>query len=299
VKLRRNKTTQQPRQPAQNTGRTPVYSYHSLRTTQPNEQRAGSTIQPAKPTGSAVVNLYVRQITFVALIAALLFGLWLRPEPKVTILNIPGTITRQDVIYRDGIEHIWRQRLLNQSKLTIQTNRLSEQIQQQFPELETASVELPLMGRLPNVVVTPGTPALILVSQKGGFYITASGKTMARADQVTGNALASITAVRDDSGLIPEPGKQALPRQTTLTILQIAELCDSAKLALESVVLPQTPNELDLTVKGSSYVVKFSLDQDPRQGIGALLALRDKFTADNINPSQYVDLRVPDKAFYK
>lgn len=299
MKLGRKKSSQAPRNPAQGGGRTPVYSYHSLRSAQGSEQRAGTNLEPEKPTRSAKVQLYIRRVTFVALLAVLLFGLWLRPDPEVTLLSQAGTITRPDTSYREGVERIWRQRLLNQSKLTIQTDRLSAEIEQQFPEIESAKVELPLMGRLSNVVITPGTPALILVTQKGGFYINSIGKAMARVDQVSGNSLGHVTAVRDDSGLIPEPGLQALPRQTMLTTLQIIELCNSAKLPLESVTLPQTSNQLDITVKGSPYVVKLSLEQDPRQGIGALLALRDKFKADGINPSDYVDLRVPDKAFYK
>lgn len=299
MKFGRNKPAQTPRNPAQAGGRTPVYSYHSLRNAQTNEPRAGTNLEPDKPRRSVKLQLYIRRLTFAVLVGVLLFGLWLRPDPQVTLLNQPGTITRADTSYREGVERIWRQRLLNQSKVTIQTNRLSAEIEQQFPEIESAKVELPLMGRLSNVVITPGTPALILVTQKGGFYINSSGKAMARVDQVTGNTLGSITAVRDDSGLIPEPGKQALPRQTMLIILQVIELSDSAKLPLETVTLPQTPNQLDITIKGSSYVVKLSLEQDPRQGIGALMALRDKFVSDNINPTQYIDLRVPDKAFYK
>lgn len=299
MKLRRNKQTQPPRQPLQNTARTPVYSYHSLRNAQSNEPRSGTTAQLDKVSQPAKLQVLVRRFTLGLLVAVLLFGLWLRPDPQVTLLSMPGTIARQDITYHEGIERIWRQRLLNQSKLTIQTNKLSADIEQSFPEIDSAKIELPLMGRLPNVVITPGTPAVVLVTQKGGFYINGSGKTMARVDQVTGSVLDAITVVRDDSGLIPEAGKQALPRQTVLTILQLVELSATAKLTLELMVLPPTPNEIDITIKGSPYIVRLSLDQDPRQGIGALLALREKFKNDNIQPVAYVDLRVPDKAFYK
>ncbi len=287
------------RQPVETAGRAPVYSYRSMRDSRTNEAR---NMNPSRPTGSgsgSLIQKIVRRITIGLTVAILLFGLWLKPAPQVTIINQPGTVHRTEAAYKAGIQSIWNKRLFNQTKLTIQADQLSLAIEQLFPEIESARVELPLLGQLPNVVITPAKPILLLVTQKGAFYVAENGKTMVRSDQVAVNQLGSLPTIRDDSGIVPEPGRPALPIQQIETVIELLKLAQAANLELETVVLPLLPNQVDMVVKGSSYSVKFSLTEDPKQGIGALLAVREKFAKENIMPSTYLDLRVPDKAFYK
>ena len=291
-------TNSNSRQPGRLAGRAPVYSYHSVRDSRLGEQhREGSQNITTPQNGLVHKMLSVFCWSLVILIMG--FELWLKPIPKTTIASLPGTVSRPQQAYSDGIRDIWGQSLLNNSKLTIQSDKLKTDIKQRFPELSGVDIELPLLGQLPNVILTPSSPALLLVTQRGVFYLDADGKTLGRTDQVTPNALGGLPTARDDSGLVPEPGKNGLPKQTIQTVSQLLRLAASANLDVDTLTLPPAPNEVDMLIRGSNYVVKFAFDQDPRQGIGALLALRDKFKSDNIQPSTYVDLRVPDKAFYK
>ncbi len=288
------------RQSGANLGRAPVYSYHSVRDSRMNDNRAVQTERGMNIKDQpSFIQLVIKRITMVLIIVVLLFGLWLKPDPQVTVISQEGTIRRDEATYQAGVKQIWTKRLLNQSKLTMQSDKLSKEIELLYPEIDSATIELPLLGRISNVVITSGRPILLLITQGGAFYVAENGRTMARSDQVMASSLGSIPTVRDDSGIVPEAGKPALPLQQVQTVITMLELCKQAKIELESVVLPPAPNEVALVVKGTKYSVKFSLSEDPKQGIGALIAIREKFTAENITPSAYVDLRVPDKAFYK
>lgn len=285
------------RQPVSSEGRAPVYAYRSLRDERgSNEPRLAQGV--VRKTKSAL-RLIIRRITVILCLLVLLFGLWLRPAPNVTIIRLPATIHRKQAYYDAEIARLWSKQFTNQSKLTIRADKLSREMLALFPELADARVELPLLGQLPNVILTPGTPVLLLVTQKGAFYVDANGKTMVRSDLVEVSELGSIPTVRDDTGIVPEPGRPALPLAQMETVIALVHLCQAAQLELETVSLPTVPNEVDMVAKGTKYTVKFALDQDPKQGIGALLALRDKFSREGITPASYLDLRVPDKAFYK
>lgn len=294
----RKKPTAQPegRRPQYGEGRAPVYAYRSMRDERGEKPRGTSQVIERS---RGVFGLLLRRLTLLLCIMVLLFGLWLKTTPHVTIIKLDGTIQRSHDDYEAQIARLWAQDLGNHTKLTIRADRLSREIEQLFPELAAARVELPLIGQLPNVILTPGRPVLVLVTQKGAFYVDENGKTMVRSDQVEARDVGSLPTIRDDSGLVPEPGKPALPQVQMQTVVTLIRLAQAAHLELETVSLPAAPNEVDLTVKGTNYLVKFALDQDPKQGIGALLALRDKFSTDNITPGGYVDLRVPDKAFYR
>lgn len=294
--LARKKTEKTGRQPTEQVGRTPVYSYHSLRDNRP-DKREGSILVDSTP--APLWERIIKVFSWTVIVCLLLLLLWLKPAPKATLAATPGSISRDINIYQAGLNDIWSRSLLNRTKATIQTHALEAEIKQRFPEVARVSIELPLLGQLPNVIIVPDQPVLIILTQKGGFYLSESGKTLARSDEVTGNALGGLPTIRDDSGLIPEPGKSGLPRHTIQTVTELLRLAASTGLDVESMVLPVAPNEVNMNIRGTTYLVKFSLDHDPRQGIGALIALRDKFKSENITPNTYVDLRIPDKAFYK
>ena len=294
----RRKPTSPPegRNPKYSAGRAPVYAYRSMRDERGDQPRIANR---ALEQGRSFASMLLRRITLVLCVMVLLFGLWLKTTPKVTIIKLDSTIHRSQSDYESQIARLWARDLGNHTKASIRADRLSRDILQLFPELADARVELPLIGQLPNVSLTPGEPAMLLVTQKGAYYVDKQGKTMVRSDQVEANNVGSLPTIRDDSGLVPEPGKPALPLSQMQTVVLLTQLCQAGGLDLDTVSLPVVPNEVDLVVKGSNYTVKLALDQDPRQGIGGLIALRNKFAADAISPTQYVDLRVPDKAYYK
>ena len=267
--FRRRKPQEARRKLAVSEGRTPVYSYRSRRAERGEAPRApgGEVVSVGRRTKS-VVALVIQRITLIIFVGVLLFGLWLRPVPKVTIIRLNGTIHRSQAYYDAEIARLWAKSITNQSKATIRADKLSREMLALFPELADARVELPLIGQLPNVILTPGTPALLLVTQKGAFYVNESGKTMVRSDQTEAMELGSVPTVRDDSGIVPEPGRPALPLAQMQTVITLIRLCETANLTLDSVSLPPVPNEVDLVVAGTKYTVKFALDQDPRQGIG-------------------------------
>ena len=64
--------------------------------------------------------------------------------------------------------------------------------------------------------------------------------------------------------------------------------------------MPAAENELDMYLTGQSYYVKFNLaDSSPLQEVGTFLAVRQNLQQQGITPSQYIDVRVDGRAYYK
>ncbi|MGH7156635.1 MAG: hypothetical protein ACREGG_00760, partial [Candidatus Saccharimonadales bacterium] len=78
----------------------------------------------------------------------------------------------------------------------------------------------------------------------------------------------------------------------------IAE-CKHSKVPISSLVLPTTPQELDLHTADQPYYVKFYLGGDVLNEAGQFLAARNHFAQTKQSPSQYLDVRVQGKIFYK
>lgn len=68
---------------------------------------------------------------------------------------------------------------------------------------------------------------------------------------------------------------------------------------VERVVLPQSAREIQAYVQGIPYYITFSSDRTVSTQIGELKVLLSFLAQNGVTPSQYIDLRVPHKAFYK
>jgi len=72
-----------------------------------------------------------------------------------------------------------------------------------------------------------------------------------------------------------------------------------ANVPIVSFVLPNTAQEVDLRTSDKPYYVKFYLGGDALIQTGQFLAARHQFDATNSQPSEYLDVRVAGKIFYR
>lgn len=279
-----------------------VFSYYA-RGASPSSQNIGRNDKPK----AAVIGRYRLRlghvpsyIALTAIVIALGYSCTLQPNPKIVLLQTTGTVHRDPKAYQDGVQAIWKQSLLNRTKLTVSTSAIRQDILSQFGELSAVHIEFPLLGRRPTVLLTPTQPALQFITSNGSFYVDANGKTLARTTDLLQNELKDVPTVQDETGVIAEPGKGIIPASQALFLGQLYAQLRAGDVAIASITLPaRVANEADVRIDGLPYLVKFSLDSDPRQAVGSYLAAKTKLAADGIKPAEYIDVRVGEKVFYK
>ncbi len=281
-----------------------VFSYYSQRSGAPATNAESTGRHAEKPNPIKRVGFRLGYLpSYIALVLMLVAGLysfWLQPVPRISVVSQPGTVHRETKLYQDEIETIWRKSIFNQTKLTVRSCTIRTDILSRFPELVDVQMELPLLGRRPALTLIPAKPALQLLSPNGVFYVSSTGRVMAEVDAVTKNQLDSLPLVRDEGGLDAEVGKIVIPEQQAVFLQKLYAQLTAAKVAVQSMTLPSTAaNQADVRIDGQAYFVKFSVDNDPRQGVGAYLAARDKLQADGVTPTEYMDVRVEEKVFYR
>ena len=238
-------------------------------------------------------------IALLVAVIAVVYSCTLQPNPRISVVNQPGTIYRPNEEYQKAINTMWQKSVFNRSKLTFRSEQLQGEIMSQFNEIESVKIELPLLGQRPKVVLMPSHPAMHFVSSNGSFYVNSKGKVLSRTTEVIQNQT-DLPLVLDESRIPADPGK-AIISETEATFLQkLSHHLREEGIAYESVVLPSTAaKEADVRLPGQKYHLKFSMLTDPRQGVGSYLAIKDKLAAENITPAEYIDLRVEEKVFYK
>lgn len=199
--------------------------------------------------------------------------------------------------YQQAAQELLGKKLTSKTKLTVNTSEVSEQLLKSYPELATADIALPLIGRTPTLQLTPTPIAAKLTDSTGKSYVlSGDGRAISINTDV---APAEAPTVTDQSGLAVTVGSQVLPRDDMRFITRLNYQFQEQNIPIESLSLPAAGRQVLVRVKDKPYLIKFSLEDEVLQQVGAYRAVQKKLDADGVTPAEYIDVRVGDRAYYK
>ncbi len=288
----------------------PVFSYHarSAQTDKSSGRKASFmwlADKPAKarpkpkrwPRRASVV---VGAVLLLALVAA---NLLVSRDPEIVTLADTGqrqVFLRSQDTYYQAARDILGSSLANSNKLTIDSTRIAKAMQDQFAELEDVSVTLPIVGRKPTIYIQPARPALLIKTPAGELFIVdTTGRALMSASQAPKLDKLGLGVVEDQSGLKIELGHGVLPSGNIDFITEVLGQLKAKSIKVTALILPKSANELDVKVEGQPYTVKFNLRGNAREEAGAFLAVKQYVERSGKVPGSYIDVRVPNKAYYR
>ena len=269
--------------------RTPVTTYY----TADKAGRSPFQNRPAKKNPSRYLFGIADLILIVVLIAALVYSLILIPEPAVIASSQAYRSSSQ---YASLLKSDFSG-LSNKNKISFNETAVVNRIQQQFPEVSAARVELPFFSEQPKVRLLISPPAFKIKSSGKIYIVDEQGVVV--TDQYGQSRFANLPIVEDQSGFRATVGKPVLSSAAAGFIGSVIKQCRRAKVPLAIMTLPPIPQEFNLRTNDEPYYVKFYLGGDPNIQSGQFLAARQKFSQAHITPAQYLDVRVAGKIFYK
>ncbi len=287
-------------------GQSPVFSYYN--------NRPADIVSPVKRTknrqaidhtqtpGQGIV-YYLRHIpSYIAvtiIVLSLLYSITLETTPKI-VLSKPtqNSLLQDPLVYQQAIAKLLNRSQFNKTKLTINTESIERQIEQQFPELQMATISLPMIGRKPVIGLDAAQPTLILSTSSGDFIIGQDGRALINVAKL-GSRTPSLPTVKDDNGLMVEQGKIAMTKESVAFITTVVFQLQQKGIIVQTIQLPPIVNELRLTPQNQPYYIKFDLGSDALQQAGTFLAVKERLDDQKITPSEYVDVRVNERAYYK
>jgi hypothetical protein len=223
--------------------------------------------------------------------------LLLSNNPKIVVVGktpVTATYMQSNDVYAAAAQKILATSVTSRSKLTIDPNGVAEALKQQFPELLDVSMSIPLVSNRPVLYLQPAAPTLVLETAKGNYALSKTGVVLSRLHSLP----AGVPLVVDQSGLTPQSGRQVLPSGTVTFATTVAYQFAAKHLAVSAFALPaNTSYELDARLEGQTYAIRFNLQADALTQSGAVLATLHQL--GEVVPSQYLDVRVPGKVYYK
>ncbi len=294
------------RRNVQRSPQAPVFSYYASRSPAevPSRER-GEIVKPKTNLSfKRAVSVLPSLLAVSALLLSLIYISTLSTSPNVQFVSLQnphdhGLISNMTA-YQSDFQAVLEKSPLNHSKLLINTDAIAKELSNRFPELGDISVVLPLVGRRPILKIRPAEPAVTLSAPGGPYVVDTTGRVLAYTKDVESSVKDQLPTVRDQSGLPVDRGSVVLTSQTISFIQLIEGQLSQAHMPIDALILPETSaGELHVQPAGKPYFVKFDMRGEGRLQAGTFLAVKDYLERSGKTPTAYVDVRVPEKAFYK
>ncbi len=294
------------RQEASGTPKGASFAYRSSRSDQ--EVNTGRQVprEPADAAPKSLSRFLLQRFGLVVLLIALVFSvsnaLSLSSSARVVMLkgDSSSPFLHDRNTYQQAASGLLASSVWNRNKLTVNTGAVSRGLLSRFPELSNVSVTLPLLNNRPTVYVETAQEALILSSGNGSFVIGTDGNALLNADNLSPASRRKLPKVTDKSGLKVKLNRQVLSSADVAFILTVRSQLLAGHVGVTAMDLPAAKSEMDVHISGKPYFVKFNLESGTaRQQAGTFLATKAELEHRHAEPSQYIDVRVDGRAYYK
>lgn len=235
----------------------------------------------------------------VVIIGCLLYNAFLTTVPRVIVTGTPTerVLLQDSEVYQQAAAEVLREKWSQRLKLTFEAQPVRSALLAAFPELADVEVSLPLVGNRPVLRVEPAMPTAVFVASHGQSYVlSGAGRTI--SSNVT-SAFDELPLITDRTGLVIASGAQAVPRSDVMFIQEVQRQLAAQSIRVQSFTLPQAARQLDVSIEGQRYYVKFSLEADVRLQAGAYIAVQKQLAEEGKSPREYIDVRVAGRAYYR
>jgi hypothetical protein len=281
------------------------FSYYSSRTIKNNLKRSKPKTNDDITQSNIPANNIIGRIPafFILIFVVLILGYLLYLDNNVKIKNVSDNhsqFLKSTNIYKEASEKYLSNSIANNTKITINNLGLSDYMLSRFPEISNATPELGFLSHFVTLKITEAKPVGILYDQSKRFYlIKNNGVAMALVSNNNSENFVNLMPYIIESFSSIKINQRALSNSDLSFISYAYNELAIQSIKTTSYTLVPNSRELDIKVNKVPYMLKFNLEEPVKEQVGSYLALKGYLQANNINPSQYIDVRVIGRAYYK
>lgn len=197
--------------------------------------------------------------------------------------------------YQKTLQDYFAKHPLERFGFAINQKQLTSDLQTAHPEINGLDITKQWYGGDVAFVVTFRRPILVWETDGKRFYVDSQGVAF-EYDHFGGR----YVAVSDQSGIPPATTGGAVTSNRFINFLgkMVGAVNGGGKGSVADVIIPAATREIDLKLQGRGYLIKTQTDRDPLQQAQDIVNALTWFDTRKVTP-QYIDVRTPNKAFYK
>ncbi len=288
---RRSHTTEYSKQP--------VFSYRSSRKGQERSFDRGRAEVPKKRNTGWWLKRSPYIICALLLLAVFFRSFLLDTTAQLDIVG-SGAYLRDRDEYQASINDKLKSSIFYRFRPTLNSEKLSSQIESQFPELQEVVISVPVFSHRPVVEFVVATPAALITSNNTVYVIDGDGRVLFnQKDAYDSSKIEKLPLINDESNTTISVGKPALSSAQVEYVRQVYLQAAAKNEKVSSIELQPGGTEIRVRFNDAPYFVRFNLNLDARQSFGTYFAVSEKLKGEGTTPKEYIDVRVPERAFLK
>lgn len=211
-----------------------------------------------------------------------------------------GSESRRPLYAQSAMEYIHESVPFRQSWL-LDSKLLEAHLKHSYPEIKSAKLGSGFFSTDQTLNLQFRKPAFVLLSDKSSLYIDKEGILFSN-NMFPGVDTSKLPVVEDLGSGVAQSGKQIVTSAVARSIAEIyVELprVYGKNIAISRVILPRSSREVHVALVGGQYIIKFSTDRPIAGQVGELQSLRSFQASSGMSPTEYVDLRIEGRAYFK
>ena len=301
--LKRRKKQNLSRNPRVEYKKQQSYHYSSRRSTSDRTFDRQQMNVDSEKTGNSKLS-FVRNlpmyVSVILILISIYYLLTLSVKAQITVANnnAKTQLISKEILQKKAEAEL-RKNVFNRFKPTFDERKLENELLGVSPEITKIIVKTSGLKHRVQINVEFSEPSLVLSTGSNLYVVGSDGKVLADITKSKdGFDISNLPLVQDQSNIKIVVGKIALTSSQVEYIQQIKYQTDQ-KINTSTMTLIPGGTELDVRYAGLSYYVKYNFFENARQSSGVFLAAKEKFDADGVIPAEYIDVRVPERAYIK
>ncbi len=213
---------------------------------------------------------------------------------RIDKVDVQGPNTELSQSLSSEVSKYLNSSLAGKNWLFLDASSLKGRLQKTFTGQEAIVVEKQFPNKL--IVKTDEQKAAIIWKTGSKKYIVSiNGRVMS---EFLGENSSDLSTLTDGSSLPVDVGNKILSRDFVSFAIKVGDYIKAKSLGPEQIYITETTKEL-LVKTNAGYEIKFNTEETPDSQLRSLQATLDLLASQKKQATQYIDLRVPGRAFYK
>ncbi len=219
----------------------------------------------------------------------LFFSGWLNARG----IAVKGNSTISQEAITQAADEYLRANPVQRNVLFLNAQDMAQAVKTQEPTLANVKVSRTLLLGL-NVQVVESQPSLVWQTGEQSWLIAEDGRVLRQAKAGEG----TFGRIIDTAQLTVKVGDKVADKQFVVFAREFISLAGKKGVDIESSAIGATTRELNIRLK-NGIVIRTDTARGASEQVEAYIATIETAQQQNKKPTEYVDVRIPGKAFYK
>ncbi|MDP4038428.1 MAG: FtsQ-type POTRA domain-containing protein [bacterium] len=236
---------------------------------------------------------YFKLTLFILIAVFLIYIAFFSPFSQVGKITVVGKTTLPSDEITRQVNQAISASITGRSTIFLNTSQIEDQLINQNYQFSSVKIERVFPNGI-KINVKEKQPSIIWRSGSSSYVLSEDGRTIT---DMTVN-YSNLPTINDSANLPVKIGDKLVPASFVTFVLETIGGLNDRGIKIISMEVPDTTSELYIKTD-KAYLIKFDTNKNATEQLVSLDSVLKTLSRQNKKPSEYIDLRVEGRIFYK